>query len=90
MSAERLAAALWGEDAPGGAIRTVQVYVSRLRRALGEDGLLVTSWAGYRLWVRPGELDLDRFGRLVEEGRRALGDARAAAAGELLREALGL
>src|SRR5215217_7022897 len=90
VSAERLAAALWGEDAPGGAIRTVQVYVSRLRRALGEDGLLTTSRAGYRLRVRPGELDLDRFGRLVEEGRRALGDARAAAAGEMLREALGL
>ena len=34
VSAERLALALWGEDAPGGAVKTVQVHVSRLRRAL--------------------------------------------------------
>src|SRR5215218_738954 len=61
VSAERLAVALWGEDAPVGAVRTVQVYVSRLRRALGDDQLLATSRAGYRLRVRPGELDLDRF-----------------------------
>jgi len=31
VSAERLALALWGEDAPGGAVKTVQVHVSRLR-----------------------------------------------------------
>ena len=37
VSAERLAVALWGEDAPAGAAKTVQVHVSRLRRALGDD-----------------------------------------------------
>ena len=36
VSAERLALALWGEDAPAGAVKTVQVYMSRLRRALGD------------------------------------------------------
>ena len=36
VSAERLALALWGEDAPGGAVKTVQVHVSRLRKALGD------------------------------------------------------
>jgi DNA-binding SARP family transcriptional activator len=35
VSAERVALALWGEDAPAGAIKTVQVHVSRLRKALG-------------------------------------------------------
>ena len=89
VSAERLAVALWGDDAPAGATRTVQVYVSRLRRAL-DDGLLTTSRAGYRLRVRPGELDLDRFERLLEEGRHALTDGRAEPAGELLRDALAL
>ena len=38
VSAERLAVALWGEDAPPSAVKTVQVYVARLRRALGEPG----------------------------------------------------
>ena len=38
VSAERLALALWGEDAPAGAVKTVQVYVSRLRKALGDPG----------------------------------------------------
>jgi DNA-binding SARP family transcriptional activator len=36
VSGERLALALWGEDAPAGAVKTVQVYMSRLRRALGD------------------------------------------------------
>ena len=31
VSAERLAVALWGHDAPAGAVRTVHVNVSRLR-----------------------------------------------------------
>jgi predicted ATPase/DNA-binding SARP family transcriptional activator len=90
VSAGRLAVALWGEDAPGSAARTVQVYVSRLRGALAEDGLLTSSRAGYRLRVRPGELDLERFERLVQEGRRALAQARAEQAGRVLREALAL
>jgi DNA-binding SARP family transcriptional activator len=72
VGAERLAVALFGEDAPPGALGTVRVYVSRLRRALGDDDLVATSRAGYRLRVRPGELDLERFERLVREGRRAL------------------
>ena len=38
VSAERLALALWGEEAPAGAAKTVQVYVSRLRKALGDAG----------------------------------------------------
>src|SRR4051812_38526234 len=58
VGADRLAAALGGDDAPAGAIRTVHVYVSRLRRALGDEARLVTSRAGYRLRVEAGELDL--------------------------------
>ena len=30
ISAERLAVSLWGEEAPAGAVKTVQVHVSRL------------------------------------------------------------
>jgi predicted ATPase/DNA-binding SARP family transcriptional activator len=90
VSAEPLAHALWGEDAPASAVKTVQVHVSRLRRALGDPELLVTTPAGYRLRVLPGELDAERFERLVADGRTRLaaGDAERAAA--TLSEALGL
>src|SRR3954464_6394805 len=72
VSPERLALALWGEDAPAGAVKTVQVHVSRLRKALGDPELLATTPAGYCLRVHPGELDVQRFESLVEEGRRTL------------------
>jgi DNA-binding SARP family transcriptional activator len=90
VSAERLAIALWGEDAPAGAAKTIQVHVSRLRRALGEPDVLATTPAGYRLRVLPGELDADRFEQLAGEGHRALADGRPARAGHVLHEALSL
>ncbi|HWT25436.1 MAG TPA: BTAD domain-containing putative transcriptional regulator, partial [Solirubrobacteraceae bacterium] len=90
VSAERLALALWGEDAAAGAVRTVQVHVSRLRKALGDPDVIATTPAGYRLRVLPEELDALRFARGTAEGRSALerGDPGRAAA--LLREALAL
>jgi WD40 repeat protein/DNA-binding SARP family transcriptional activator len=90
VSADRLALALWGEDAPRGAVKTVQVYVSRLRRALGDPGAVITTAAGYRLRVRPGELDADRFERLVDDGRRALAAGQPEHAAAQLGEALAL
>ncbi len=90
VSPERLALALWGEEAPSGAVSTVQVHVSRLRKALGDGELIATSPAGYRIRVEPGELDAERFERLVEDGRRALSAGRAEQAATVLREALAL
>jgi YVTN family beta-propeller protein len=89
VSTDRLIDALWGERASGTAAKTVQVYVSNLRKALG-DGQLVTRGHGYLLQTEPGQVDSDRFQALVAEGRRALqaGDARVAAA--RLREGLAL
>jgi WD40 repeat protein/DNA-binding SARP family transcriptional activator len=90
VSAERLALALWGEEAPGGAIKTVRVHVSRLRKALGDPDVLTTMPAGYRLRVRRGELDAHRFEDLVEDGRRMLADGQPVEAATILREALTL
>ena len=90
VNAERLALALWGEEAPAGAVKTVQVHVSRLRRALGDPDLLVTTSAGYCLRIRPGELDAEHFDRQVDDGRRALAASHAEQAATVLREALGL
>src|SRR3954469_21158002 len=90
VSAERLALALWGEDAPASSVKTVQVHVSRLRKALGDAEVLGTTPAGYRLRVRPGELDAERFELLFEDGRRALACGQAKRAAAVLREALNL
>src|SRR3954471_640207 len=90
VSAERLALALWGEDAPAGASKTVRVYVSRLRKALGDPDAVTTTPAGYRLRVRPDELDADRFQRGVAEARLALAADEPDRAAVMLDEALAL
>ena len=61
-----------------------------MRKALDDPDVLVTTPAGYCLRVRPGELDAERFERLVAEGREALADGRAEHAAAQLREALQL
>src|SRR3954451_22275275 len=80
VNAERLAVALWGEDAAGEAVKTVRVHVSRIRAALDDPDALVTTPAGYRLRVGAGELDADRFERLVADGRAWLLAGRAGGA----------
>jgi len=90
VSAERIALALWGEDAPHNAVKTVRVHVSRLRGALGDADAIRTTAAGYCLGVRAGELDAERFERLVDEGRNALAGGQAERAAAVLREALAL
>jgi DNA-binding SARP family transcriptional activator len=90
VSAERLALALWGEDAPAGTTKTVQVHVSRLRKAPGDPEAVTTTAAGYRLRVRPDELDLDRFTQGVAAGRAALRSGEPERAARILQEALAL
>ena len=89
VSTDRLIDALWGERASPTAAKTVQVYVSNLRKALG-DGLLVTEGRGYLLQTEPGQVDVDRFEALVAQGRPALDQGDALTAAALLREALGV
>ncbi len=63
---------LWLEP-PATAMKSVQVYVSRIRRLLGEAaGRLQTTAGGYRVLVEPGELDVDRFEALADAARRAM------------------
>src|SRR4051794_8547052 len=90
VSTERLALAVWGDEAPRGTMKAVKVQVSRLRRALGETGVLETTPAGYRLALGPDELDAERFERAVAAGRAALAAGDARGASELLRGALAL
>jgi YVTN family beta-propeller protein len=89
VSFDRLVDELWGERPPDTAVKTVQVYVSRLRKVLGE-GVLVTRGGGYVVMTAPEEVDADRFERLAREGRQALEDDDPQAATRLLRAGLDL
>jgi len=89
LSGERLADELWGERPPATAAKTLQGYISRLRKTLGED-LLRTRGRGYVLTLPSGQLDVDEFDRLAGEGRTALSAGDAATAAERLRGALAL
>jgi DNA-binding SARP family transcriptional activator/tetratricopeptide (TPR) repeat protein len=66
VSVDRLIDALWDEQPPDTARNALQVYVSQLRKVLGKDRLQ-TKAPGYLLRLAEGELDLDRFQRLVVE-----------------------
>ena len=89
VSTDRLVDALWGERASATAAKTVHVYVSGLRKALG-DGLVVTRGHGYLLQTEPAQVDVDRFEGLVAEGRGALEAADPRTALARLEDALGL
>jgi DNA-binding SARP family transcriptional activator/streptogramin lyase len=89
VSVDRIVDELWGERPPDRATKTVQVYVSRLRKVLG-DGVLVTRAGGYALELNGASVDADRFSRLADEGRKALDDSDPRGAREKLTAALAL
>src|SRR3954465_12766182 len=71
VPAEELVMAVWGDDAPRSAGKSLQVRLSGLRTDLGADGELVRrEGAGYRLAVAPGALDAQVFEQLVDEAAR--------------------
>jgi predicted ATPase/DNA-binding SARP family transcriptional activator len=81
--------ALWGDEVPASAASVLRMYVSRVRRALG-DGRIVTRPPGYLLLVGEGELDADRFEQLLADGRRALAQENPRLARSLCARALEL
>ncbi len=89
VSVDHLVDDLWGAEAGETARNSLQVLVSKLRRALPED-VVATRPPGYVLDVPAASVDVGRFRQLSAEGRSALagGDPRTAAA--KFREALGL
>lgn len=80
VSADRLVALMWGDEAPPGAYGTLHSYVSGLRRLL-EPGLeprakptvLVTSDEGYRLALPRDAVDATAFVDEVRTRHRVLG-----------------
>jgi DNA-binding SARP family transcriptional activator len=89
LGTERLIDELWGERPPATATKTMQVNISRLRKALGgRPGMLVTRERGYELRVDPEAIDARRFERLIVAGRRELAGQRPDRALSLLEEGL--
>ena len=86
---ETLIDELWGDEPPARATKTLQVYVSQLRKELGPERLL-TRAPGYELRVAEGELDVDCFEKLAAEARKRLAAGDSAAAVEGMRRALEL
>lgn len=89
VSLERLADELWGERPPATAAKSIQVYVSQLRKVLGE-GALQTRGRGYALAVEPDQVDAARFERMLERGLDDLARGRARDAAAVLSDALAL
>ncbi|MEY9895564.1 DNA-binding SARP family transcriptional activator [Catenulispora sp. MAP5-51] len=92
--AEELIDALWGGDAPKGALSTIRTYASRLRRALSDPehpvGPISSVAGGYALTVAPAAVDALAFeaGQAAAASLRAGGDLIGAA--RRLHEALRL
>lgn len=83
VSTDTLIHELWGDNPPARAPNLVSIYVLRLRRFIGDhDGrVLKTRSPGYQLVLGRDDLDTQRFGILMSDGREALtvGDPRRAA-----------
>jgi YVTN family beta-propeller protein len=89
VSAERLIDELWPEQQPEHGSKTLQVYVSRLRKTIGPERLRTTP-AGYVIDVAAGDLDSSRFEELTAEGRAALAAGNSGRGLSLLTDALAL
>jgi DNA-binding SARP family transcriptional activator len=93
VSRDRLVDELWGGRPPDTATTALHGHVSQLRKLLEPDRapgapgtVLVTREPGYLIALEPGQLDLDRFERLVAASR----DQPPAEAAVMLRRALAL
>ncbi len=89
LAIDRIVDELWGPDVPESAQKMVQIYVSKLRKALPSERLH-TRPPGYALELGAQELDLHRFEQLVGAARTDLGAGRAAEASAGFHAALEL
>ena len=71
---DELAEAVWGADPPASARATLQSYVMRLRKSLGDigPGRITTQPGGYQISVAAGELDVSRREALLGAARAAV------------------
>jgi predicted ATPase/DNA-binding SARP family transcriptional activator len=67
ISVAALVEAVWGDDAPDGAIRSLRTYASNLRRLLGSAADLKGEQGTYRLDLLSVETDIDEFRSATKE-----------------------
>lgn len=89
-STETLIGAIWGDDAPNSKVGTLRTHVYLLRRNPAVAERLQREDGGYRLDVRPGELDLADFRTLAAQGQSSLETGDLHNAEKLLRQAISL
>ncbi|HEY4019852.1 MAG TPA: BTAD domain-containing putative transcriptional regulator [Pseudonocardiaceae bacterium] len=88
VPADELIRRVWDDRPPQRAIGTLQSYLTRLRRALGDEASIVRRTGGYALVVAdPLSVDIHQFTHLINQAR-STDDQRQAA--ELFARALGL
>jgi DNA-binding SARP family transcriptional activator len=92
---DRLLEAVWGEQPPTGAAKTLQVYVANLRRTLEPDrgsgsppAVLLTREPGYLLAVEPEQVDAARVESAMARARGLVADGQLVDGVRRLREAL--
>jgi DNA-binding SARP family transcriptional activator/Tfp pilus assembly protein PilF len=86
---DELAEALWGPGPPASARATMQNYVMRLRKSLG-DSRIATQPGGYLISADPGDLDVSRFETLLGSARAAARDGLREQAADQAETALAL
>jgi DNA-binding SARP family transcriptional activator/WD40 repeat protein/tRNA A-37 threonylcarbamoyl transferase component Bud32 len=87
MSTEALIDGAYGDEAPDGARRSVQTYVSNLRSLIGD--MIKSVPSGYEFHPVDSWIDAERFSAQMERGRSLIDDDPSAAGAEL-REAMAL
>jgi DNA-binding SARP family transcriptional activator len=85
-----LADAIWDGELPGDELHALRSLAFRLRRALGDAGLVQQSAGGYRLVLAAEAVDAARFTGLAAEGAGRLHDGDPEGARDALGEALAL
>ena len=89
VSVDSLSDELWAGAPPAGGAKALRVYVSRVRRALGDESLVARP-PGYALHADAEQVDARRFEWLLADGRTALARGAAGLAAERLGAALAL
>jgi len=94
VSLDALIDGLWPHGPPSSAKSTLHAHISRLRGALAAAGPLAGSERvgrkppGYELRTLDGEVDADRFERMLAVAEAAMQERRFASASSTLRDAL--
>ncbi|ULR54004.1 AfsR/SARP family transcriptional regulator [Streptomyces deccanensis] len=93
VSVDRLVDAVWGDQPPASAAKLVQGYVLKLRQVLHRTDtreLITTRPRGYVFEPEDGQLDLQLFQALLEQGHSEASRGEHGRAADLFDQALGL